>query len=83
MNKFNKGDRVGTNIHYLQGWADLPAPAGTMLEGRLQRLTDLEVVKVIFLGKTDTDSKYTEPYIYECRSKTKSYLINQCFLEQN
>jgi hypothetical protein len=74
--KFKIDDRVQTNLAYLHGFDDkVCAPPG------LKWLKNLVIKEVIFVGKQDTDSQYTEPFLCKCVSKTKEYLINQCFLE--
>ncbi len=76
--KFQVGDIVGTNIEYMQGFNDdVIAPPG------LTRLQNLKVIKVIPLEAGSCDSEFTEPYIYVCKSKTRTYEFNQCFLKLN
>lgn len=74
----SKMTRIIQHIEYMHGFNDTVTAAPG-----LQRLTSLEVVKVILLEESSCDSEFTEPYLYECKSKTRNYLLNQCFLEVN
>ncbi len=79
MNKFNIGDIVGTNIEYMQGFEKgvVSAPSG------LVRLQGLEVIKIDELPDLrENTSNYFKPYLYTCKGKTKTYQLNECFLEQ-
>lgn len=79
-NKFKLGDCVGTNIQYMNGFDDdVFAPNG------LRRLTDLVITEVYDLGEVNEKetSKYSQSFLYECKGRTETYLLNQCFLEAN
>jgi len=85
IQKYNIGDRVGTNIHYMCGFDSHTTPPSD-----LRRLNSLKVIKVIE-GEPTPAYHYShgkkvknwgESFIYECKGRTKTYIINQCFLEK-
>ena len=85
MQKFNVGDIVGTNLQYIQGFDDYTVPPQD-----LKRLRNLKVTRVDQVEQSDFIyvqgerlRNWGEPFIYTCQSKTKTYQINQCFLEEN
>lgn len=79
MNKFKIGDKVGTKLEMMEGFDnECFGPSG------LKRLRNLEVIKITPLEITEeSHSRYSEPWLYECKSKSRTYFINQCFLEAN
>jgi len=76
--KFNIGDRVQTNLKYVNGFGENHgAPSG------LNLLKNLEVTDVVFVECEHASNRHAENYLYTLKSKTKEYHINQCFLETN
>ena len=75
--RFKLGDIVQTNIEYMHGFDDNVCPPRG-----LRWLKSLKIIKIFPIPlNTDNSSQYSRPYFYECKSKSRTYLLNECFLE--
>lgn len=76
--KFKKGSTVGTNIKYMHGFGENHfAPSG------LKRLQELEVVSINCIDSKECSNGKAGNDLYTLKSKSREYLINECFLEQS
>jgi len=83
MPKFKINDTVQTNLFYTNGFGgEIYPPSGLKL---LKNLTIAEIIKThktLEEAQEISNNKNTSNYIYVCKSKTKEYILNECFLEK-
>jgi len=90
--KFKIQDIVQTNTHYSQGFensrivgqdSDVQSPSGSTWLKNLKIIEVIRTHKNLKEAQEISNNKNTSNYIYICKSKTKEYILNQCFLEKS